>query len=99
MLCDHLEGWDREGGREAQEGGDICICIADSLCYTAETNTTMENNYTPIKMLKKTSKRKKFKNKNKTKQKIISSSIRRNFSKWVSNFIMHLSHLGILFNC
>ena len=21
MLCDHLEGWDREGGREAQEGG------------------------------------------------------------------------------
>ena len=22
MFCDHLEGWDREGGREAQEGGD-----------------------------------------------------------------------------
>ena len=22
MLCDHLEGWDREGGREMQEGGD-----------------------------------------------------------------------------
>ena len=21
MLCDHLEGWDREGGRETQEGG------------------------------------------------------------------------------
>ena len=21
MLCDHLEGWDREGGREKQEGG------------------------------------------------------------------------------
>ena len=20
MLCDHLEGWDREGGRETQEG-------------------------------------------------------------------------------
>ena len=27
------------GGREAQEGGDICIRIADSLC-TAETNIT-----------------------------------------------------------
>ena len=21
VLCDHLEGWDREGGRETQEGG------------------------------------------------------------------------------
>ena len=41
MLCDHLEGWDREGGREAQEGGDIGIHIADSLCCTAETNTTL----------------------------------------------------------
>ena len=43
MLCDHLEGWDREVGREAQEGGDmdIFIHIADSLCYTTETNTTL----------------------------------------------------------
>ena len=41
MLCDDLEGWDGEGGREAQEGGDICIHIADSLCCTAETNTTL----------------------------------------------------------
>ena len=23
MLCVHLEGWDREGGRETQEGGDM----------------------------------------------------------------------------
>ena len=23
VLCDHLEGWDREGGREMQEGGDM----------------------------------------------------------------------------
>ena len=23
MLCDDLEGWDREGGREAQEAGDM----------------------------------------------------------------------------
>ena len=41
MLCDDLEGWDREGGREMQEGGDICIRTADSLCYTAETNTSL----------------------------------------------------------
>ena len=29
MLCVHLEGWDREGGREAQEGGDmeIYVCV------------------------------------------------------------------------
>ena len=41
VLCDHLEEWDRKGGRETQEGGDICIHIADSVCYTAETNTTL----------------------------------------------------------
>ena len=39
MLCDHLEGWDKEGGREAPEGGDIGIHIAASLCSTVETNT------------------------------------------------------------
>ena len=44
MLCVHLEGWDREGGSETQEGGDmviyVCICIstADLPCYTAESN-------------------------------------------------------------
>ena len=50
MLCVHLEGWDREGGRGMQEGGEmgvyiyvyiyiyIYICIADSVCYTGETN-------------------------------------------------------------
>ena len=27
MLCDHLEGWDREGGREMQEGGDMGMYI------------------------------------------------------------------------
>ena len=44
MLCDHLEGKDREGERETQEGGDMGIyvlCIADSLCYTAATNTPL----------------------------------------------------------
>ena len=36
VLCDHLEGWDREGGREGdargKRYGNICICITDSLC-------------------------------------------------------------------
>ena len=27
MLCDDLEGWDREGGREAPEGGDMGIYV------------------------------------------------------------------------
>ena len=26
-FCDHLEGWDREGGRETQEGGDMGIYV------------------------------------------------------------------------
>ena len=41
MLCHDLEGWDREGGKEAQEGGDICMHMADSLCCTRETNTAL----------------------------------------------------------
>ena len=39
MLCDGLEGWVGGGGRQAQEGGDICIYIADSHCCTAEIKT------------------------------------------------------------
>ena len=27
VLCDHLEGWDRDGGREMQEGGDMGIYV------------------------------------------------------------------------
>ena len=27
MLCDHLEGWDREDGRETQEEGDMGIYV------------------------------------------------------------------------
>ena len=34
LLCDDLEGWDREDGREAQEGGDmgtyVCIWLIHS---------------------------------------------------------------------
>ena len=42
LLCDNLEGWDVVGGgREVQEGGDICIPVADSCWCMAETNTIL----------------------------------------------------------
>ena len=35
-------GWrGREGDAGGRGYGDICIHIADSLCYTAETSTTL----------------------------------------------------------
>ena len=41
----HLEGWDREGGREGdargKRYGNIYICVTGSLCYKAETNTPL----------------------------------------------------------
>ena len=30
-----------ENGKEIQKRRDKCICIADSLCYIVETNTTL----------------------------------------------------------
>ena len=33
MLCDHLQRWDREGGREAQEGGDRVIYVYIELIH------------------------------------------------------------------
>ena len=30
-----------QGDARGRRYGDICICIADSLCYTAETNTPL----------------------------------------------------------
>ena len=38
MFCDDLDGWDV--GSLGEMGGDTCIRIADSLCCTAENNTT-----------------------------------------------------------
>ena len=39
---DDLEGWGGVGsGREVQEGGDICILMADSCYCMVETNTTL----------------------------------------------------------
>ena len=33
-----------------KKGGDICLRRADSLCCTVEANTTLQSNYTPIKI-------------------------------------------------
>ena len=45
MLCDDLEGWDREGGTEAQEGGDMGMYVrmymADSLCCATEASAVL----------------------------------------------------------
>ena len=42
MLCDDSEGSDGvRCGRVLEEGEDIYICIAESLCSTAETHTTL----------------------------------------------------------
>ena len=40
MLCDDLEGWVEEcGGREVQEGGEVCIHTADSPCFVQQKLT------------------------------------------------------------
>ena len=44
VLCADLNG------KEIKKRGDICIHIVDSLCHTVETNTTLQSNYTPIKI-------------------------------------------------
>ena len=48
MLCANLDGWSGfGGGRHIIEAGDICICTADSLPCTAETQIV--NKCNPIK--------------------------------------------------
>ena len=50
VFCDDLEGWKgSRGGRDTQEGRDICIHMAASCGCTAETNTTLQSSYIPIK--------------------------------------------------
>ena len=39
-LCDSLEGWDGVG-EEVQEGGDVSVLTADSLCRMEEDNTIL----------------------------------------------------------
>ena len=35
---------------EVQKGGDRCICVADSFFCPVETHTTLQSNYTQIKI-------------------------------------------------
>ena len=48
MLGDDLGGG--ESGRQTQEGGDRGIHMAESHCSTAETNTTLQSNFNPVKL-------------------------------------------------
>ena len=41
VLCDDTECLDMGEGRKTQEGGDICVNIADLLHHTTETKTTL----------------------------------------------------------
>ena len=43
VLCDNLEGWD---GGEVQEGGDICILVADHVVVCQKS--AQYCNYPPI---------------------------------------------------
>ena len=52
VLCDDPERWMEVGG--AQEGVDICIHTADSLCHTAETHSIVEQLHSKIKFKKET---------------------------------------------
>ena len=36
-------------GKRIWKRVDICVCITDSLCFTPETNTTLQIDYNPIK--------------------------------------------------
>ena len=50
-------------GLETHKRGNIYKHIADSLCCTAETNTTSQSNYTPIKTKKNVTKLRKVEGK------------------------------------
>ena len=47
MLCGDING------EEIQKRGNICMSITDALCYTVDTNTTLQSNYMPIKVILK----------------------------------------------
>ena len=59
-------------GREVQEGGAICIPVADSCWCMAENNTTLSSIYPPIKKKKK----------KKLKQNNVSNGLMRNVLSW-----------------
>ena len=41
VFCNDLEGWDREDGRETQEGGDMVTCVCTWLiCFVVHQKLT-----------------------------------------------------------
>ena len=44
-------------GEEVQKKGDICICMMIHFAVQLETNTTIQSNYTPIKIILKRKKK------------------------------------------
>ena len=53
MLYDDVEVWDgMGGGREVQEGGDICVPMIDSCGCVAETNPVLQSIHPSIKKSK-----------------------------------------------
>ena len=52
ILCStgNSTGCGDPNGKEIQKGGAICICMADSLCCTVDSNIILQTNYTPIKI-------------------------------------------------
>ena len=56
MLCDDLEGWDREAGREAQERGDMGIYVCIWLIHFVvqqKVNSIVKELYSNKDLLKK----------------------------------------------
>ena len=47
MICDHLEGWDREGGREMQEGGDMGRQWRDKIGVLPSLIQNQDGNWSP----------------------------------------------------
>ena len=44
-------------GEEVKKKGDICICMMIHFAVQLETNTTIQSNYTPIKIILKRKKK------------------------------------------
>ena len=55
VLCDNLEGWhELGGGKDIQEGGHICIPMADPCWYMAETERVLYYLSIKNKLIRKT---------------------------------------------
>ena len=59
MLCDDLEGWDREVGREVQEGGDMGTSVCRwPICFVVQQKLTEYCEAIIVQCIKKKKKKK-----------------------------------------